>query len=121
MDFIEGKCMFGIDDFWVALPYMLCIVSTVLCIVYSKVGVISSMLVGFVITTFWMLFVKVPEINAFKLVSKSILADKPKWPVVDILIIALPASILTAVVVSFLTNPPDEKHLQRCFNNKKQP
>ncbi|HON08801.1 MAG TPA: sodium:solute symporter family protein, partial [Verrucomicrobiota bacterium] len=87
----------------------------------TKAGVISSMIVGFVITTFWMLFVKVPEISAFKLVSKSILADKPNWPVVDPLMIALPASILTAVVVSLLTTPPDEKHLQRCFNNNKQP
>ncbi len=27
--------MLGIDDFWVALAYILCIASTVLCIVYS--------------------------------------------------------------------------------------
>lgn len=35
MCLIEGKFMLGIDDFWVALAYILCIASTVLCIVYS--------------------------------------------------------------------------------------
>ena len=81
----------------------------------TKAGAISSIVVGFVITAFWLLFVKVPEINAFKLVSKSILADHPNWPVVDPLFIALPISALTAVVVSLFTTPPDEKHLERCF------
>jgi SSS family solute:Na+ symporter len=85
----------------------------------TKAGAISSIVVGFAITAFWLLFVKVPEINAFKLVSKSILAEHPNWPVVDPLFIALPISALTAVVVSLFTTPPDEKHLERCFGNKR--
>ncbi|MGC8744631.1 MAG: hypothetical protein ACP5T0_12200, partial [Verrucomicrobiia bacterium] len=60
----------------------------------------------------------VPEINAFKLVSKSILADHPNWPVVDPLMIALPLSFITAVIISLITTPPDAEHISRCFQIK---
>ena len=36
----------------------------------------------------------------------SILADHPNWPVVDPLVVALPISILVAVVVTLMTKPP---------------
>ena len=81
----------------------------------TRAGAIASMLTGFAITTFWLLFVKTPEISAFKLVSQSILAHKPNWPVVDPLIIALPFSAVAALLVSLVTRPPDEAHLARCF------
>ena len=45
----------------------------------------------------------------------SILADYPNWPVVDPLLVALPLSILTAIVVSLLTKPPDAAHVGKCF------
>jgi len=87
----------------------------------TKAGAICSMIVGFAITTFWLLFVKAQEAGAVGLVQKltggkdSILADKPNWPVVDQLIIALPISILVAVVVSLMTKPPSKEHLHKCF------
>lgn len=87
----------------------------------TKAGAIASMLVGFFVTLFWLLFVKVPEVNAFKVVSQSILASKPNWPVVDPLFIALPLSVLTAVVVSLVTTPPDEAHLEKCFPKNTNP
>lgn len=82
----------------------------------TSAGAIASMLVGFAITAFWLLFVKTPEISAFGLVKQSILAHKPNWPVVDPLIIALPFSAVAAVLVSLVTRPPDEAHLAKCFD-----
>jgi SSS family solute:Na+ symporter len=35
--------------------------------------------------------------------------------VVDSLIIALPLSALTLIIVSLLTRAPDEAHLEKCF------
>jgi SSS family solute:Na+ symporter len=51
-------------------------------------------------------------------VSKSILADYPNWSVVDPLVIALPVSAITAVIVSLITDPPDQEHIAKCFQIK---
>ena len=88
----------------------------------TKAASISSMIIGFLITAFWLLFVKSAEAGAIGLVQKfvgdkktSILADYPTWPVVDPLVIALPISIIVAIVVSLLTKPPSQEHLEKCF------
>jgi SSS family solute:Na+ symporter len=87
----------------------------------TKAGAIASMIVGFVVTAFWLLFVKSAEAGAIGLVQlvtggkTSILADYPNWPVVDPLVIALPISIVVAIVVSLLSNPPAKEHLEKCF------
>ncbi|MBN2583702.1 MAG: sodium:solute symporter family protein [Planctomycetes bacterium] len=87
----------------------------------TRPAVIASMIVGFVVTAFWLLLVKAQEAAAIGLVFKltggkpSILADYPNWPVVDPILIALPLSVLTAVVVSLMTKPPATEHLERCF------
>ncbi len=87
----------------------------------TRPGAIASMVVGFGITAFWLLFVKAKEAGAIGLVQKltggkpSILADSPNWPVVDPLVVALPISILVAIVVSLATKPPAKEHLDRCF------
>ena len=85
----------------------------------TKAGAIASMLVGFVVSTFWLAFVKVPECQVIGLVKKSILTDAPNWPVVDPLFVALPISALAIVVVSLMTRSPDETHLAKCFPAKK--
>ena len=87
----------------------------------TKAGAISSMFVGFAVTAFWLLFVKAQEAGDIGLVKlftggkPSILADYPNWPVVDPLIIALPISIIVAIVVSLFTKPPSKEHLEKCF------
>ncbi len=87
----------------------------------TKAASITSMITGFLITAFWLLFVKSAEAGAIGLVQKftggktSILADHPNWPVVDPLVIALPISIIVAIVVSILTKPPSQEHLEKCF------
>ena len=85
----------------------------------TKAGAIASMLVGFAITAFWLCYVKMPECTVIGVVKTNILADKPNWPVVDPLLIALPISALTAFVVSRITAPPDAAHLSRCFTAKR--
>ena len=81
----------------------------------TRAGAIASMLSGFGVTAAWLLFVKVPELGAFGLVAQSVLADRPNWPVVDPLIVALPVSIVTAIVVSLFTRPPSAELLAKCF------
>ncbi|MHB9009138.1 MAG: sodium:solute symporter family protein [Limisphaerales bacterium] len=81
----------------------------------TRAGALASMLVGFLVTAFWLAFVKVPEVSAIGLVKQSLLAGQPNWPVVDPLLVALPLSLLTAVLVSLVTRPPEAAHLARCF------
>ena len=81
----------------------------------TKAGAVASMLVGAVVTVFWLAYVKMPECTVIGLVKKSILTDVPNWPYVDSLLIALPLSALTMIIVSLLTRPPEEAHLAQCF------
>jgi SSS family solute:Na+ symporter len=87
----------------------------------TKPAAIASIVSGFTVTAFWLLFVKAKEAQAIGLVQKftggkpSILADHPNWSVVDPLVVALPISIIVVVVVTFLTKPPTQKHLAKCF------
>lgn len=87
----------------------------------TRASAIASMIVGFVVTSFWLVFIKAQEAQTIGLVQKltggktSLLADVPNWPVVDPILVALPVSILTAIVISFFTQPPSKEHLDRCF------
>ncbi|MBN1125875.1 MAG: sodium:solute symporter family protein [Sedimentisphaerales bacterium] len=86
----------------------------------TKTGAITSILVGFIITAFWLLFIKDKEARAIGLCyalfeKHSLLLDKPNWSVVDPIVIALPISIIVAVVVSLISKPPSEEHLNKCF------
>ncbi len=86
----------------------------------TRPAAISSMFVGFIVTAFWLLFIKDKEARAlgicYALFEKhSLLLDKPNWPVVDPLLVALPLSILTAIIVSLITKPSPEDHLKKCF------
>ncbi len=86
----------------------------------TKAGAISSMLVGFLVTALWLLFIKDKEARAlgvcYALFEKhSLLLDKPNWPVVDPVIVALPISIVVAIVVSLITKPPSQEQLDKCF------
>jgi SSS family solute:Na+ symporter len=86
----------------------------------TKSGAIWSMIIGFVVTAFWLLFIKDQEARAlgvcYWLFKKhSLLLDKPNWSVVDPILVALPISLITAAVVSQFTRPPSQEHLDRCF------
>jgi SSS family solute:Na+ symporter len=86
----------------------------------TKTGAIWSMVIGFAVTAFWLLFIKDQEARAiglcYQLFGKhSLLLDKPNWPVVDPIVIALPISAIVAIVVSLFTKPPSKEHLDKCF------
>ena len=91
----------------------------------TKAGAIASMVVGFVVTAFWLLFVKDQEARALGLCQalfnkRSLTMPlatpiSPNWHVVDPIVVALPLSFLVAIVVSLLTRRPSEEQLARCF------
>lgn len=86
----------------------------------TKIAAISSMLVGFISSSFWLLFVHFKEAKELGLAKalfgvNSILSGKIIF--VDALIIALPLSIITAIIVSFITKPMNNKHLNKCFGS----
>jgi len=83
-------------------------------------GAIASMLVGLITSSFWLLFVHFKEAKELGICNalfgtNSLLSGKIIF--VDALIIALPLSIITAIVVSKMTKPMDEKHLHKCFHD----
>ncbi len=92
----------------------------------TRAGAVASVLVGFAVTAFWLLFVKAKEASAIGLVQRitdgkpSILAGAPgNWPVVDPIVVALPLSIAVLIVVSLITKPPSDEHLAKCFHGHK--
>lgn len=88
----------------------------------TKAAAIWSMVVGFVVTAFWLVFVKAQEAGDIGLVQKltggktSILADCPNWPVVDPLVVALPISVFIAIIVAFMSKTPKKEILDKCFS-----
>ncbi len=86
----------------------------------TRAGAKASMIVGLIVSSFWLLFVHFKEAKALGVAkalfgTNSLLSGKIIF--VDALIIALPLSIITAIVVSVLTKPMDEKHLNKCFHD----
>ncbi len=87
----------------------------------TRPAALASMSVGFFSSLLWLALVKASEAREIGIVQiitdgkHSILDGHHNWPVVDSIVIALPLSILTAVVVSLLTKPQSEEHLDRCF------
>ncbi|AFL73847.1 sodium:solute symporter family protein [Thiocystis violascens] len=91
----------------------------------TKAGALASMTVGMSVSLFWLLLIKAKEASAIGLVQwvtggkTSLLADYPNWPSVDPIIVALPAALLTLILVSAITRPPDAEHLRQCFPARK--
>ncbi|MDD4506753.1 MAG: sodium:solute symporter family protein [Sulfurospirillaceae bacterium] len=86
----------------------------------TKKGAIASMAVGTVVTTFWLLFVHFQEAKELGVCKalfgvNSLLSGKIIF--VDAMIIALPLSIITAIIVSLMTKPEDEKLIKKCFED----
>ena len=86
----------------------------------TKKGAIASMAVGTVVTTFWLLFVRFQEAKELG-VCKMLFGVNTlfTWKVtfVDAMIVALPLSALTAIVVSLMTKPEDEALIKKCFED----
>jgi SSS family solute:Na+ symporter len=88
----------------------------------TRTAAIGSMLVGFAVSLFWLVFVH--GRTAAGLGLSQTLVGRPTlltaqwsatWSVVDPLIVALPLSAVTAVVVTWLTRPMDRAHVDYVF------
>jgi solute:Na+ symporter, SSS family len=86
----------------------------------TRAGAISSMIVGFLGTSFWLLFIHQKEAAALGLCKfvfhKPCLVGLP-WSVVDPIVAILPLSIITAFVVSLVTRKFNKEHLDACFKH----
>jgi SSS family solute:Na+ symporter len=86
----------------------------------TRAGAIASMSVGFLGTMGWLLFVHEKEAAAIGLCkfifNKPVLAGMP-WSVVDPIVVILPLSLITAVVVSLFTKKMPKEHLDLCFKH----
>ncbi len=91
----------------------------------TRTGAIFSMIVGFLMSLFWLVFVKDTEARAIGLCYA--LFDRPSlfvdaanvqhasWAVVDPMVVAMPLSVLVLIVVSLVSKAPDNVHLEKCF------
>lgn len=89
----------------------------------TKTAAYASFIVGIVSSIFWLFFIHIKESKPL-MICKSIfgvdsLAEGTKWALVDPLIIALPASIITLIIFLKVGKKPDEQHLEKCFTGIK--
>lgn len=94
----------------------------------TKAGALWGCGVGFVLSAFWLVFVKSKEAKIFEickiLTGKDSLAGDiqpymPSWVVVgevDPTVVALPIAIIVTIVVSMISKKFDEDHLNNCFD-----
>jgi solute:Na+ symporter, SSS family len=86
----------------------------------TKTAAITSMIIGFTGTAFWLLFIHEKESAALGLCkfifSKPTLAQYP-WTVVDPIVVILPISLVTAFVISAFTKRLPKEHLDNCFRH----
>jgi SSS family solute:Na+ symporter len=84
----------------------------------TREGAIASMLVGAFTSLFWLLFVHAKEAVPFgisqALFGKATLLSGT-WVFVDPIIVATPLAFITAIVVSLLTKPIPQEHMEKCF------
>ncbi len=92
----------------------------------TRSAAIASILVGFLSSACWSLFVNGKTAAGLGLCKALIGRDtlltsscSPTWAVVDPLLIALPLSFLTAIIVAFLTKPPSPEYVRYCFGGPK--
>lgn len=124
--FLAAKSLRGYIAVSTALFYGLCASSFLPAFIgalfwkrMTRAGAIASMMGGFCVSLFWMLFFFEQTARAIglcqMLTGQAVLWPDPNWPVVDPLLISLPISCLLAAGVSLMTHPPGREHLEKCF------
>lgn len=92
----------------------------------TKPAAVASLLVGFLTSGFWLLFVNGKTAAGIGLSQAWF--GKPNlvpptwsltWTVVDPIVVALPLSLLTAVVVALITRPMDKSYVDYVFGGSK--
>ncbi|MDP2215754.1 MAG: sodium:solute symporter family protein [Methanolobus sp.] len=86
----------------------------------TKEGAIASLLVGTFTSLSWLTFVHAREASALG-ISKMLFGVDTiltgTWTVVDPILIATPLAFLTAIVVSLMTAPSPQEHIDLCFKS----
>ncbi len=85
----------------------------------TKEGVISGLIIGTIISVFWLVFEYKKSATALgickALTGADVLIASNPWPTVDSIVIALPIAFVITVIVSLLTKPPEKEHLDKIF------
>ena len=92
----------------------------------TRAAAISSMLVGFITSMFWLAFVNGKTAGGLGLCKAWFGKDNlvpptwsVTWTVVDPLIVALPLAAITLIVVMLVTKPMDKAYTDYCFGGPK--
>ncbi|MGF7118035.1 sodium:solute symporter family protein [Methanobacterium oryzae] len=85
----------------------------------TKEGVISGLVIGTLISIFWLVFEYKKSAAALgickALTGQAVLIASNPWPTVDSIVIALPIAFIVTVIVSLMTKPPEKEHLDKVF------
>jgi len=85
----------------------------------TKVGAISGLVVGTLMSLFWLVFEYKKSAEALgvakALTGQAVLTTSVPWPTVDPIVIALPVAFVVTIVVSLLTKKPSKEHMEKCF------
>jgi len=85
----------------------------------TKLGAYSGLIVGFVVSLFYLLFIHTAESKPFMicqtLFGKPSLVDGTKWAVVDPIVIALPLAFLATWIGNMFGKKLPEKHINTSF------
>ncbi len=85
----------------------------------TKAGAISGLVVGTLISLFWLVFEYKKSAEALgiakAITGHAMISTALPWPTVDPIIIALPIAFVVTVVVSLLTKKPSKEHMEKCF------
>ncbi len=80
---------------------------------------ISGFSVGFLASFFWIFFIHDKESKPLMLCQMLFGTDSlalgSAWAIIDPIVIALPLSAIVTVVVTYLTRPLPEEHVEKCF------
>ena len=92
----------------------------------SRAAAISSLLVGFLTSMFWLAFVNGKTAGGLGICKALFGKDNlvpptwsVTWTVVDPLIVALPLGAITLIVVALITKPMDKAYADYCFGGPK--
>lgn len=86
----------------------------------TKAGALAGFFSGLFAASFWIVFIHAKESAPLGLCKAlfgvSSLAGQSSLQFVDPIVVALPISVVITLVVSFVSESPDSKHLERCFS-----
>ena len=87
----------------------------------TRLGAIAGILSGTFVSLFWLIFVYAKTatglgICKFLLGVETIMPTAP-WPFIDVMLIAVPVSVIFTIVVSLLTKAPSQEVIDKAFSN----